>query len=249
MGQNWDVSLTAIFKLSSRADKLLIQWMEDQVSNLVQLTIIPEGLPSIHMVTEAGIIGKVGFNSHGVGVCFNAIRARGVNRNGLPSHLGLRLALESMSAEAAARSLEETGMASSAYILVGDATTAIGLEFTSTTFARLPLNEHGFIAHSNHLILHHPNVYEPKWLEDSPLRKETMGRNVLQTKKMSWETFGGLFEDETNYPCSISRAAEGASDFATLFNITMDLERKSAVVKEGRPIAGDTTATKLNLSF
>lgn len=223
--------------------------MEDQISNLVHLTIIQEGLPSIKMVTEAGIIGKIGFNSAGVGVCFNAIRARGLNRKGLPSHLGLRLALESSSAEAAAKSLEEAGMASSAYILVGDATTAIGLEFTSTTFARLPLNEHGFIAHSNHLLLHHPNVDEPKWLEDSPLRTETMGRNVLQAKGMSWAAFGGLFEDETNYPCSISRVQEGASEFATLFNITMDLEKKKAVVREGRPIAGDTKADKLNLSF
>lgn len=225
------------------------QWMEDQISNLVQLTIHQDGLPSIHMITEAGIIGKRGFNSHGVGVCFNAIRVKGLNKNGLPSHLGLRLALESTSAEAAANSLEKTGMASSAYILVGDATTAIGLEFTSTTFARLPLNERGFIAHSNHLILHHPNVYEPKWLEDSPHRTETMGRNVLQTKEMLREAFCGLFEDETNYPCSISRAAEGASDIATLFNITMDLKTKSALVKEGRPIAGDTKATMLNLSF
>lgn len=181
--------------------------MDDQLSNLIQLTIVRDSVPSIHIVTEAGIIGKIGFNSRGVGVCFNAIRAKGVDDNHLPIHLGLRLALESTSAEAAAKSLEEIGMASAAYIMVGDATTAIGLEFTSTTFARAPVNDKGFLVHSNHMLLHHPNIYEPKWLDDSPRRIQTMEKNILQTKEPSWENFSGLFEDETNYPCSISRAA------------------------------------------
>ncbi|KAF9886551.1 hypothetical protein FE257_011323 [Aspergillus nanangensis] len=213
MGQNWD-------------------WLEDQKANLIQLTIHQANLPAIHMVTEAGIIGKIGYNSSGVGVCFNAIRAKGVDKNRLPAHLGLRLALESTSAEAAAKSLEDIGMASSAYILMGDAATAIGLEFTSTTFARLPVNDHGFVAHSNHMRLHHRDIYEPKWLEDSPVRIKTMEHNVLQAGELSWDVFGELFEDESNYPCSISRAAEGASDIATLFNIAVDLKRKTAVVKE-----------------
>ena len=223
--------------------------MEDQASNLVQLTIVQKDLPSIHMITEAGIIGKIGFNSEGVGVCFNAIRAKGIDKNHIPVHLGLRLALESPSAETAVKSLEEVGMATSAHILIGDATSAIGLEFTSTTFARIPVNDNGFVVHSNHMRLHHPNICEPKWLEDSPLRIETMEKNIQQTKKLSWESFSELFEDETNYPCSISRVAEGASDIATLFNITMELKSKRAVLREGRPVRGASRASEMNLAF
>lgn len=223
--------------------------MEDQLPNLVQLTIVQKSLPSIHMVTEAGMIGKIGFNSQGVGVCFNAIRAKGVDKDRLPVHLGLRVALESPSAEAAARSLEAAGMASSAHILVGDATTAFGLEFTSTTFAKIPVNDNGFVVHSNHMLSHHLGIYEPKWLDDSPLRTKTMERNVLQVKEPTWKSFSGLFEDETNYPCSISRAAEGANDIATLFNITMGLKSKNVVVKEGRPVRGFRHASELNLTF
>lgn len=223
--------------------------MEDQQPNLIQLTIVQKALPSIHMVTEAGMIGKVGFNSMGVGVCFNAIRAMGVDKDHLPVHLGLRVALESPSAEAAARSLEEAGIASSAHILVGDATTAFGLEFTSATLARIPVNDDGFVVHSNHMLLHHPGIYEPKWLDDSPVRIKTMIRNVFQVKEPTWESFSGLFEDETNYPCSISRAAEGANGIATLFNITMGLKSKKAVVKEGRPVRGDKRASELDLTF
>lgn len=187
------------------------------------------------MITEAGIIGKIGFNSSGVGVCFNAIRAKGVDESHLPIHLGLRMALESETAESAARTLEKIGMASSAHILLGDKTTAIGLEFTSTTFARVPVNDDGFLVHSNHMLLHHENIYEPKWLEDSPIRIQTMEKNIFQAEELSRENFGRLFEDETNFPCSISRAADGASDVATLFNIVIDLNGGLAVVREGRP--------------
>ena len=228
-----------------------MQWKEDQQANLIQLTIIQQDLPSIHMVTEAGIIGKIGFNSAGVGVCFNAIRARGLDKNRMPSHLGLRLALESPSVEAAVNSLEEIGMASSAHILIGDGTTAIGLEFTSTTFASLTLKDEGpgFVAHTNHMLLHHPNIYEPTWLKDSPVRLKTMESNIAQATDMSWATFSGLFEDETNYPCAINRAAKDGGDSATLFNIVMDLKKKKAVVKIGRPVRGDNSVQQVNLVF
>lgn len=217
--------------------------MEEQVPNLIQLTIVQKGLPTIKMITEAGIIGKIGLNSEGVGVCFNAIRANGVDKTRLPVHLGLRMALESKTASLAAEKLEEIGMASSAYVVVGEATTAIGLEFTSTTILRVPLNEQGFLTHSNHMLLPHENVYEPKWLEDSYTRLQTMGRKILQTEELSRESFSCLFEDEYDLPCSISRAQEGTSDFATLFNIVIDFKEGRAVVREGRPTSDRTSPT------
>lgn len=210
---------------------------------MIHLSIIQDNLPLIQMITEAGIIGKIGFNSSGVGVCFNAIRAKGVDESRLPVHLGLRMALESETAESAAKTLEKIGMASSAHIMLGDKTTAIGLEFTSTTFARVPVNDDGFLVHSNHMLLHHENICEPRWLEDSPIRIHTMEKNILQAEELSRENFSRLFEDETNFPCSISRAVDGASDVATLFNIVIDLNGGLAVVREGRPTSGRDAPT------
>lgn len=200
------------------------------------------------MVTEAEIIGKIGLNSDGVGVCFNAIRAKGVDKSFLPVHLGLRMALESKTALAAAEELERIGMASSAHIMVGDKTTAFGLEFTSTTFARLPVSSDGYLIHSNHMLLKHENIHEPKWLEDSYTRIQTMEQNILQRKNLSHESFSKLFEDEVGFPCSISRAADQNSDIATLFNIVIDLTRGMAIVKEGRPISHSVTPT-ISLEF
>ncbi|KAJ6439291.1 integral membrane protein [Purpureocillium lavendulum] len=208
MGQNWD-------------------WMEEQKANLVQLTIVQTGLPAIKMITEAGIIGKIGLNSAGVGVCFNAIRARGLDKTRLPVHLGLRVALESTSVEQALSRLRAAGMASSAHFLIGDATTAVGLEFTSSTFACVPVSDAGCIVHANHMLLPHPGIDEPKWLDDSAPRVATMERNIRAAGQLSWEAFRTLFEDETGYPCSINRAAEGKGEFPTLFNICIDLEKRA----------------------
>ncbi|KAL4747138.1 hypothetical protein BDW72DRAFT_206735 [Aspergillus terricola var. indicus] len=228
-GQNWD-------------------WDTEQAANLIQLTVIQQDLPTIKMITEAGIIGKIGLNSTGVGICFNAIRAKGLDKTRIPVHLGLRIALESASALQAVESIEKIGMASSAHILIGDATTAIGLEFTSSTFARIPLNEKGYIVHSNHMLLPHPGIDEPTWLKDSPVRVQTMGENIEKLQgALSWETFGGLFRDETNYPCSINRAADERSEIATLFNIIMDLRTRSAEVIMGRP--SDAAAERIVLAF
>ncbi|UNI24554.1 hypothetical protein JDV02_010289 [Purpureocillium takamizusanense] len=221
MGQNWD-------------------WKKAQGANLIQLTILQSDIPAIKMITEAGIIGKIGLNAAGVGVCFNAIRAKGLDKTRLPVHLGLRLALESTSVEQALRRLQGVGMASSAHFLIGDVDTAVGLEFTSSTFAQVPVNDVGFIVHANHMLRAHQGIYEPEWLEDSPRRVDTMGRNILAAGVLSWGGFCALFEDETGWPCSINRSAEGKSEFPTLFNICIDLGKRRAVVRGGRPTSGDS---------
>lgn len=227
LGQNWD-------------------WMPVQKENLIILRIKgTDERPSMAMVTEAGIIGKIGFNEYGVGVCLNAIRAKGCDANRLPVHLGLRMALESRSAAEAADRMEAIGMASSAHILIADEKEAIGFEFTSTTFARLPMDANNQVIHSNHLIATHSNVCEPFWLADSPVRVETMG-NLTQkltetTHEPTLKEFSKLFEDEQHYPVSICRRLQGDSTFETLFNIVMDLKNKNAIVRMGRPTQVEQT--------
>jgi isopenicillin-N N-acyltransferase-like protein len=217
---------------------LYLQWLPEQKQNIIGLTIVQDGLPTIKCITEAGMIGKIGLNAAGVGVCFNAIRARGMDDSRMPVHLGLRVVLESSSAKDALAHLEEVGMASPAHMLIGDASFATGLEFTSSTFAQLPVDARGRVIHSNHLLLPHPGGgYEPFWLEDSPIRIDVMEKNTAAvTEPLSAETFSRQFEDETNYPGAICRKAEGKIDSETLFNIVMDLRGKTAVVKIGRPV-------------
>jgi len=106
------------------------------------------------MITEAGIIGKIGINSFGVGCTLNAITAKGVSFTKLPCHLALRTVLESSSREEAIATLEKSGVASACHILVADKTGGTGLECSSEDIMRLEMNERGVVAHTNHLFCH-----------------------------------------------------------------------------------------------
>ena len=80
------------------------------------------------MITEAGIIGKIGLNSSGVGVCLNAIRAPGVAWDRCPVHLALRVCLDSEAREEAVQRIKSIGVASACHILVADDCGGTGLE-------------------------------------------------------------------------------------------------------------------------
>jgi len=115
--------------------------MEEQKQNLVFLEINKADAPRIKMVTEAGIIGKIGLNEHGVGVCLNAIKAAGCDPRRLPVHLALRTVLECLSTNKAIRNLEDVGLASSAHILVADKDKAIGMESTMKSMRLIDMDK------------------------------------------------------------------------------------------------------------
>lgn len=210
--------------------------MTEQKQNLIITKIVQVDKPIIVQVTEAGIIGKIGFNSAGVGTLFNAIRVHGADPTRLPAHFGLRMALESSSVEDAVQKLESYGMASSAHILLADPNTALGLEFTKSTFAHCEPDAAGRVVHANHLLKEHPGETDTVWLKDSLTRVPTMTANTgLLGAEPSWEAVSKLFEDEQNAPGSICRIETKETGSATLFNIVMDLRSRKAVVRLGRP--------------
>ncbi|KAE8856924.1 hypothetical protein PTNB29_07991 [Pyrenophora teres f. teres] len=209
-------------------------WMPAQQENLILLKITQASKPTILQITEAGIIGKVGFNSAGVGTLFNAIKVHGFDPTRMPAHFGLRMALESTSVDDAVQRLEAFGMASSAHILLGDANTCLGLEFTKSTFAHVRPDEKGRVMHTNHLLAKHSGETDTLWLDNSLPRVKTMSENVDKLgEEPSWEEFSLLFEDEQNAPFSINMIATPENESGTLFNIVMDLKSKKAVLKIG----------------
>ncbi|KAJ4342116.1 hypothetical protein N0V95_007026 [Ascochyta clinopodiicola] len=216
--------------------------MTAQKQNLIITKITQQDKPTILQVTEAGILGKIGFNSAGVGTLFNAIRVHGADPSRLPAHLGLRMALESTSVANAVQQLESYGMASSAHILLADTTTALGLEFTKSSFAYCEADAQGRVVHTNHLLKEHPGERDTVWLKDSLTRVATMTENAgrLGTEP-SWEAVSGLFEDEQNAPGAICRVQTEETGSATLFNIVMDLKSRRAVVRLGRPTEVEET--------
>lgn len=172
----------------------------------------------------------------------NAIKVYGVDATKLPVHFGLRMALESSSIEEATQRLQSFGMASSAHILLGDPNTALGLEFTKSTFAGCLPDFAGRVVHANHFLLEHPGEIDTVWVKDSLTRVPTMSENAGKLgSEPSWEDVSRLFEDEQNHPGSICRFETKETGSGTLFNIVMDLKGKEAVVRLGRPTQVEET--------
>lgn len=215
-------------------------WRPEQAANLIVCHVSQSGrpdIPDIVMVTEAGIIGKIGFNAAGVGCCLNAICARGVDPTKLPIHFALRTVLESGSREEAIAALHKFGLAGSGHILVADATGSTGLECTPLGIEELAMDGQGRVHHTNHLILEHFGVEENMWLQDSPKRLariETLSEGILG-QEASFERLVELFKDEEGFPYSINRKSDGKTGSQTLFTIMMNLTDKEALVKVGRP--------------
>ncbi|KAI0834016.1 AAT-domain-containing protein [Hypoxylon sp. FL0890] len=212
-------------------------WRVEQGPNLVICYISHSDLdiPDIAMVTEAGIIGKIGFNSEGVGCCLNAIRCRGLDRAKLPIHFALRTVLESKSRTEAVQRITSFGVAGGGHILVGDATGSTGLECTNLWVRGLPMDDRGRVCHTNHLILDKSDIDEPPWLEDSPLRLARIQQLTSNISEPTLDTVFDIFKDTQGYPASINRKQQVNSKPETLFNIVMDLTSKTAHVTLGRP--------------
>ncbi|CAI6334540.1 unnamed protein product [Periconia digitata] len=243
----WGDGCTALgWRTAGRGEKVWLaqnwDWMKEQKTNLVIVRITQPGHPTIIQVTEAGIIGKIGFNSSGVGTLLNAIRVPGVDPTRLPVHFGLRMALESTSVDEAVKRLEENGMAASSHILLADPINVLGLEFTKSTFAHCRSDDRGIVTHTNHLLESHPNERDTVWLKDSLVRLQTMRRSMDKlTDTPEWTDISSLFENEENLPSAICRLETLESGSETLFNIVMDLKARRGIVRVGRPTQSDET--------
>lgn len=113
---------------------------------------------------QAGIVGKIGFNSASVGVCLNAIRAHPTDASKLPIHVTLRLCLESTSTQNAIDRINSLGgVASSQHILIADRSGPLAMELSPLGNTYIPPNNHGYVTHTNHFIANKCGVIEPHW--------------------------------------------------------------------------------------
>jgi isopenicillin-N N-acyltransferase-like protein len=220
-------------------------WMVEQAPNLFICHISQPGsnVPDIAMCTEGGVIGKIGFNANGVGVCLNAIRARGVDQQKLPIHLALRTVLESASREEAIASLKRLGTAGSGHMLIADSLGSTGVECTIKGLRVIDMNKDSMVTHSNHLLLEHEETDQPHWLVDSVPRLARFEQLISQAKSKAPDhdldetSLYSIFTDEQGYPASINRCQSDGGEAQTLFTIIMNLSEKRATVTFGRPAA------------
>lgn len=231
IGQNWD-------------------WKSEQLNSLLLLEIQNKKKPIITMVTEGGIIGKIGMNSAGMGVCFNALLTNKKN-NQVPIHLGLRSVLDSYTISEAISKLNGGKMAATASFLIGNDDgkgngMAVNIEVSPFGIDVVGDNE-GKLVHTNHILseslkLHLEDRNEFVF-EDSMMRKrraeQLINKNLYNQIPINEETFKEWFSDTYNAPNSINHYENchvpEHRRMETVFSIIMNLSTRKMLLCEGKP--------------
>lgn len=132
LGQNWD-------------------WGRALEPLTVLMKIVQSSGHIIRMITEPGIIGKIGMNSAGIGVCLN-ILTLGKKLAGLPVHIMLRALLDCQSLSEAKSLLQDHSDGKASNIIVADANgNGFDIEFCGDRFFLLE-PESGYLLHTNHYL-------------------------------------------------------------------------------------------------
>lgn len=217
-------------------------WKGEQIDSLVHMKIEQENLPTIQMITEAGIIGKIGCNTAGIGVCLNALVTNKWEPK-VPIHLGLRAILESNTFEEAIAKVEYNQMASPANFLIASKIGhAVSME-VSPVQTELIKKRDGAIFHTNHLCA---TNMKQAIKEEAPLdsfkRLSVIEKEIknLKSKDLEASDLFYLLSNHENYPYSIcSHHSNGMSSkftsMETVFSIVMNLTEDKLTWIKGKP--------------
>ena len=195
------------------------------------------------MITEAGLVGKIGLNEAGIGVCLNALFTP-EGRPGVPIHVVLRGILNSRTLSAAVAAVTAAGTAAAANFLIGDAAGEIlDLEALPTGCKPLyPAN--GVLIHTNHLLQSVAQTdHGLQVLPDSAVRLGRARRLAELRRigggKLGMEDVKAILADHLGYPDSICRHPDPERGemwrLETVCSVLMNLSEKRLWVAFGKP--------------
>ncbi len=235
LGQNWD-------------------WHAELRDNSVLLHSLDDDGHEILTLAEAGMVAKTGMNSKGIGICTNLIVCDEAPRQlGVPHHVLLRGALESVNFDEALRSITSPGRSSSANFMLADAGgEAIDIEITPNNFGYL-LPQDYLLIHSNHFISGVEVNDVRKGISKLTLVRPERVRHILEDKRnarqVTVEDFQAAFRDHFSYPSGVCRhpvpGEEESENSETLFSIIMDLAERVLSIAKGPPCEHDYIAFEL----
>lgn len=225
-------------------------WRSAQYDATIGVKIKEQGKLALQMITEAGIIGKIGLNEAGIGVCLNAIRAQVVDEL-LPLHLGLRYVLSHEDVIEARVKIEEIGIASAANFLMAQddgsgKAQAFNMEL-SPVGCDVKQTKDRYLYHTNHLcsrsVIDLIGQEKLSTTENTYLRLDRMKELLMEAAKQDKPVNDGdvrrWLSDHENKPFSICRHKEpGASEYTdtiTIFTVIMDLADRTMLFLSGQP--------------
>lgn len=224
VGQNWD-------------------WAPDITETIALVAIRQEPeKPDIVLLDEAGLVGRMGFNSDGIGLCTNTLIADQQRPYGVPYNVLLRGVLNTRRLDDAIAALIRPPRAICSNYVIGDANgQTLDIEVAPDQFDYIPPRG-GIITHGNHfagskITLHDRSV--EKWPDS--LYRECRIRELLEphTPNISVEHMQTALRDRFGHPHAVSRHADPAQgrfdQLQTVASIIVDCDDRVCWITNGPP--------------
>jgi len=230
IGQNWD-------------------WRHTHLEITVLLTIVKPGAPRLLTLTEAGMVGKLGLNAAGLGLCFNLL-ATSRNQLGLPAHVLARQVLEQWRLDRALQVVIRAQRAGAGNFLLGyydlqaGAGEVANLEWAATDF-NVTFPDCGYVVRTNHFLQPIAGAVDRiKFFKAAGLStyiRLARARHLLAQfaaeGRLGRESLETVFRDHYNYPraiCSHPVPEEGELSQSNV-SVIMDLTEGTLAYTGGPP--------------
>lgn len=226
-------------------------WAEDLEFLAVLMKIEKTDGHIILMMTEPGIIGKIGFNNKGIGVCLNMLK---VNRNleGVPVHIMLRSVLDVSSIDEAQNLIEANKYGRTGNILIADKdNNYLDVEFSGDNAYFINKKEKLMI-HTNHF-LENPELN--KELENPGstfIRYKTVSNFRENNNGYSIDSLKDILTDSSHPEFPICRRYFPHKDIdtaGTVCSIIMDLPKLEMHITRGNPFDNDYELFSMNAYY
>ena len=217
---------TAVF---NRHDSCLAQnwdWSEKLGSLVVDMRIDRDDGHRIRMLTEPGIIGKIGMNNAGLGVCLNILSSTD-HLDGIPVHILLRAVLDSTNLDQARDLLLDNSRGKASHILAANREGAcFGIEFAGNRSHTIE-SKGEFQLHTNHYLV--DSSLNGKEIFPSTYERMKHATQLLQ-EDATVEGIRRMLCDQSRAELSICKPptesdTAGFGRVGTLFTVLMDLKK------------------------
>ena len=231
LGQNWD-------------------WAKELEDLVVIVRIKQPNKPDILQMTEPGIVGKIGLNSEGLGVCLNFLHIPNYDPSGVPTHVLLRGVLDCKTIEEAKNLVQTHSKGRTSNFIVGDSHGKyFDVEFAGDD--QYILNEEvELYLHTNHYLGKRINP-DTEEFSSSYRRYERASEILKNLKNPELEEFKRLLRDQKNKKLPICRPYVKPKNkllktAGTVCSIIMDLKEKSIHITRGNPFENPFEEIQLN---
>ena len=216
LGQNWD-------------------WMTPCERFMVLLEIENTQGQKILTMTEAGILGKVGFNDAGLGVCLNILLGDQPYA-AAPIHIMLRRVMECRTLEEVQQEMDRADAYGYSNMLIAQADGAyMNLEFMGKTYARVAYDQ--IPVHTNHFLNAPIDQQDIPPIVNSKTRLNRAKSLIAELNQPDLDDMIRVLLDKENGPDAICKAYAPMWDteHGTICSLVMDLKTKTLHITKGSP--------------